>query len=397
MARYCDSCGKKMGILDDGYELPHTGLALCDDCGRKVSDLFHELYMADPGDDLEEISKKFEKKLEVTDFSDEMKSFIKKEFFLVVKERKKNDPNLPKRFSAGFGELKEIALAAGKKTGALRYTSKLTEINGIKIQTFLFFRDPILVDMPMGLTVTVAGTDREATIVAGSGGGCVSGELPEEAIEIFWNEIYKADVIITRKRIGVLGGSFDPVHIGHVALGEAAINEAYLNRLIVMPARVQPFKQDIQTADNDHRRNMLELAFAGNEKAEVSDYELTQPGISYTVRTLEHLREDHPHDEIFFVCGTDSFLEIESWYMGDEILKSFSLAVSVRPGYREEELNRKISEYEERYKTHIISIKTAMPPVSSTMVREKIRKGLPVDDMVPAEVERYITENGLYR
>ena len=83
--------------------------------------------------------------------------------------------------------------------------------------------------------------------------------------------------------------------------------------------------------------------------------------------------------------------------MGDEILKSFSLAVSVRPGYREEELNRKISEYEERYKTHIISIKTAMPPVSSTMVREKIRKGLPVDDMVPAEVERYITENGLYR
>lgn len=104
-----------MGILDDGYELPHTGLALCDDCGRKVSDLFHELYMADPGDDLEEISKKFEKKLEVADFSDEMKSFIKKEFFLVVKERKKNDPNLPKRFSAGFGELKEIALAAGKK------------------------------------------------------------------------------------------------------------------------------------------------------------------------------------------------------------------------------------------------------------------------------------------
>ena len=154
----------------------------------------------------------------------------------------------------------------------------------------------------MGLTVTVAGTDREATIVAGSGGGCVSGELPEEAIEIFWNEIYKADVIIRRKRIGVLGGSFDPVHIGHVALGEAAINEAYLNRLIVMPARVQPFKQDIQTADNDHRRNMLELAFAGNEKAEVSDYELTQPGISYTVRTLEHLREDQTRDLVYLLC-----------------------------------------------------------------------------------------------
>ena len=142
---------------------------------------------------------------------------------------------------------------------------------------------------------------------------------------------------------------------------------------------------------------MAELAFEGNEKIEVSDYELAQPGISYTINTLEHLKEIYPDNELFFICGTDSFLETEKWRMGEDILKDFSLAVSVRPGYRQEELCRKISEYERKYAAHIIRINAQMPPISSTAVRERLRQGKAIADLVPKEVERYIIENGLYR
>ena len=199
------------------------------------------------------------------------------------------------------------------------------------------------------------------------------------------------------ERIGVLGGSFDPVHNAHVALGEAALKEAGLRKLIVMPARIQPFKQNKKAAAKRCRLEMTKLAFQGRENVEVSDYELSRDGVSYTVKTLEYLRGLYPDDEIFFICGTDSFLEIESWHMGREILADFSLAVSVRPGYREDELTRKIEEYEKKYGTNVVRIKAEMPPISSTMVRNRLAEGESVRGLVPDEVEEYVSAHGLYR
>lgn len=198
-------------------------------------------------------------------------------------------------------------------------------------------------------------------------------------------------------RIGVLGGTFDPVHLAHVALGEAAIKEAGLRKLIVMPARTQPFKQGRETAEDIHRKTMTRLAFMDNEKAEVSDYEMDGDALSYTVKTLTYLKRQYPEDEIFFISGTDSFLEMEKWYRGTEILSKFSFAVSVRPGYREEELRDKIAEYGQKYGSKVILIKAKMPAISSTMVRERIALGESVAELVPPQVERYMTENGLYK
>ncbi len=147
-------------------------------------------------------------------------------------------------------------------------------------------------------------------------------------------------------RIGVLGGTFDPVHYAHIALG---CDRSWPLRLIVMPARVQPFKQDKKTAEDIHRKAMTRLAFIGNDKVEVSDYEMEDPSLSYTIKTLTYLRQQYPGDEIYFISGTDSFLEIDKWYRGGEILENFSFAVSVRPGYREEELREKILEYGRKY------------------------------------------------
>ena len=180
-------------------------------------------------------------------------------------------------------------------------------------------------------------------------------------------------------------------------MGEAAIKEAGLQKLIVMPARVQPFKQDKKTAEDIHRKAMTRLAFIGNDKVEVSDYEMEDPSLSYTIKTLTYLRQQYPGDEIYFISGTDSFLEIEKWYRGGEILENFSFAVSVRPGYREEELREKILEYGRKYGCPVIRINAQMPAISSTMVRQRIGAGDSVEDLVPPQVERYITANGLYK
>lgn len=202
---------------------------------------------------------------------------------------------------------------------------------------------------------------------------------------------------IRQKKTGVLGGSFDPVHLGHVALAESALKEAGLDRVIVMPARIQPFKQEKRVTEDYHREAMVRLAFEGNDKVEVSQYELNNTGISYTIKTLTYLRDTYPKEKLFFILGTDSFLSMEEWHRGSEILKSFSVMVSSRPGYREAELESKIEEYKEKYGTDMVKLISKMPSVSSTEVRERIAAGKDVSEMIPYPVERYIKKNGLYK
>lgn len=197
-------------------------------------------------------------------------------------------------------------------------------------------------------------------------------------------------------RIGVLGGSFDPVHNGHVMLGEAAIRQGCLQKLIVMPAKVQPFKIGREFAEDAHRLRMCEEAFAGITKAQVSDYEMTHTSISYTYDTLVYLKTVYPEEDLYFIMGTDAFLELQTWYKGIDLLRNFSFMVSVRPGYREDDLERKIQEYKQQYQADVIRITEEMPDISSTKIKARLREGLDIGDMLPAAVERYIHEHKLY-
>lgn len=199
-----------------------------------------------------------------------------------------------------------------------------------------------------------------------------------------------------KKRIGILGGSFDPVHNGHVALGQAALQEGELFRLVVMPAHVQPFKQGREVAGDQHRMEMCRLAFANTEKAEVSDYEMTQTEISYTYDTLAWLESVYPDSKLYFITGTDAFLEIEYWRKGPELLGRYSFIVSVRPGYKEKELEKKILYYKERYHTEVIQLHAEMPDISSTKIKARRSRDLPIEGLVPESVERYIHEHKLY-
>ena len=197
-------------------------------------------------------------------------------------------------------------------------------------------------------------------------------------------------------RIGILGGTFDPVHIGHVSLGTAAISEANLEKLIVVPAYIQPFKQGKRVTDDEHRVAMTRLAFENIPKSEISTLEIDRMRISYTFDTLSELKKQYPNKELFFITGTDSFMQVDSWYKGVELLENFSFIVSSRPGYMEDELNEKIKSYQALYGTQILKLAAQMPDISSTDIREAYRKGESILSLVPEAVERYIKDNGLY-
>lgn len=196
--------------------------------------------------------------------------------------------------------------------------------------------------------------------------------------------------------IGVLGGSFDPIHYGHTTLGCAAVDEVALDKLIVMPTHIQPFKQNKKVAQDKHRLAMVALAFDGCDKAVISDYEIKKGDVSYSYETMNHLKEIYPDDELFFIMGADSFINVEKWYKGEELLTDFGFIVSSRPGYPEKVLESRIRFYMEDYGTKIIRLRTKMPDISSTEIRECAIEGDSFSHLVPKKVEQYINENHLY-
>ena len=200
------------------------------------------------------------------------------------------------------------------------------------------------------------------------------------------------------KRIGILGGTFDPVHYGHIALAEDAVREANLDEVVMIPARIQPFKQDREYASGEDRFNMLALAAGKNDHVTVSRYELEQEGVSYTYLTLRHMQEFFGEDtRLFFITGTDSFLKIDTWRNAPELLTKYSYIIGTRPGYRQDEYQEALQRITDAFGTEVISMHKTELDISATQIRELVAAGKPIDDLVPPEVGRYIREHGLYR
>ncbi|QHI73688.1 nicotinate-nucleotide adenylyltransferase [Aminipila terrae] len=199
------------------------------------------------------------------------------------------------------------------------------------------------------------------------------------------------------ERIGIFGGTFDPVHLGHIELALQAKEELHLEKVIFLPAKRQPFKLNRKVTSEKHRVNMLKQALQGKEGFEISYAELENDEISYTVNTLRRIKSSCHNAEVFFILGTDSFLSIEFWYKAEDLLKESSFAVGSRPGYKEEELKCCIDRIREVYNTNIVLLNNKKLPISSTDIKTKVKMGKSIIDLVPESVERYIHENGLYK
>ena len=199
-----------------------------------------------------------------------------------------------------------------------------------------------------------------------------------------------------KKRYGIYGGSFDPIHIGHVALAENAVRECGLDKLIFMPAYISPFKQDRHVTDGRDRCRMIETVLKTNSAFCLSRYELNKQGTSYTIKTLRHW-EKLLDGELFFILGFDSAVQIDTWFEGEEILKNYHLVTARRPDTDHAEGLKKIESFREKYGADIIVLNMIPVDASSTEIRNLIKDGKPLTGLVPPEVEEYIIEHKLYR
>lgn len=198
-------------------------------------------------------------------------------------------------------------------------------------------------------------------------------------------------------KVGIFGGSFDPVHTGHLVLAEHVREEAGLEKLIFLPAYESPFKVGKSGADSMQRLEMTRLATAGNGSFSVSAADVEKGRVSYTVDLMAELAAMYPEDRLYFVAGTDSFLGIEKWMGAERLLTGYGFVVGTRPGYRDEELAAYAEYIRQKYGTEVITVTIPKVDISSTDIRSRCKKNRSIKYLVPEGVERYIIENGLYR
>ncbi len=194
---------------------------------------------------------------------------------------------------------------------------------------------------------------------------------------------------------GVLGGTFDPIHIAHIRLAQHAYNELELEKVIFIPAYIPPHKTGRAITHEKHRLEMTRLAVEGHEGFEVSDMELKLSGASYTARTLTLLSGEH--EELVFILGADSFMALDSWYHPEIIFEKAAVACAARDGVSRDSLAAKAEFYRDKYgaKTHILNM--ADTDVSSTDIREALERGQNPGGLIPGRVYEYILQNGLYQ
>lgn len=198
------------------------------------------------------------------------------------------------------------------------------------------------------------------------------------------------------RHYAIYGGTFDPIHKGHIALADHAVRECGIDKLIFMPAFISPFKQNRRTAPGKDRAAMIESILGYNKAFCLSRYELGKEGPSYTYDTVMHWKQIL-NGKLSFILGFDSVIEIDTWYRGEEILKEVSLITARRPYANDSDGWNKIKYYREKFGTETTVLEMAPVDASSTEVRMNVHAGMPIFDLVAPEVERYISEHDLYK
>lgn len=198
------------------------------------------------------------------------------------------------------------------------------------------------------------------------------------------------------RRIGIMGGTFDPVHIGHLLAAELCREQLGLDELRFMPAFVSPFKLDKQAAEPKHRLEMLQLATQSNPCFSVDDRELRRGGTSFTVDTLRELKTEQPESELVFLMGADSLAEFDKWREPAEICRLAKVVVVARGGTPapDWQMLRRFLPHSSQTEQHVITMPQC--EISSSGIRQAIAAGRSIRYQVPAAVAAYIEQHKLY-
>ncbi|MGJ8638041.1 MAG: nicotinate (nicotinamide) nucleotide adenylyltransferase [Opitutaceae bacterium] len=189
-------------------------------------------------------------------------------------------------------------------------------------------------------------------------------------------------------RIALFGGSFDPVHNGHLMIARYALKQVGLDRVVFIPAARSPLKQNNTYASDDARVEMLELALRGESRFKIDTFEVEQGGVSYSIDTVKYFREQYANAELYFMIGADQFEQLDQWYQIEELAQMVTFLVFGRPGSELESISIDAIDYME--------VDAPLMDTSSSEVRSLCQRGQPLGDFVTESVGAFISERELY-
>ncbi len=187
--------------------------------------------------------------------------------------------------------------------------------------------------------------------------------------------------------IGLLGGTFDPPHLGHLLLAQAACESLNLDKVIFIPAFIQPHKQERPITPSELRLEMLRLAIAGDPRFTISEIEIDRGGLSYTIDTIRALEREFPESSLYLIIGADNAADMDNWKEPEEIFAHCRVVAANRKGYRPAG----------RFADKIQIFDIPEIDISSSEIRNRVRDGRPIRYLVPTSVEDFIKTHGLYR
>lgn len=199
----------------------------------------------------------------------------------------------------------------------------------------------------------------------------------------------------SKMKIGILGGTFDPIHYAHLATAEFIRDKYSLDKIFFIPTGNPPHKLGIKT-DKYDRYNMVLLATSSNKNFLVSNVEIERNERTYTIDTLKYLKETYKNTEIYFITGADAICDIEKWKDVENIFDLATFIAAARPGINQLVAQEKIEQLIKKYKANIISVYVPSLDISSTYIREQLKDGRSVRYLVPETVENYLYKNKLY-
>lgn len=194
-------------------------------------------------------------------------------------------------------------------------------------------------------------------------------------------------------RLGIYGGTFDPIHIGHLRIAEEGREQMGLDRVLFVPNQVSPFKTDRTVTPGAARLEMVRLAIAGNPAFTASDIEIRREGPSYAVETLRALQGEFPGAELFFLTGADAIRDLPDWREPEALLLLARFVGATRPGSDRDEV---LLALPESWRARITFIEMPGLDISGTNLRERVQAGRSIRYLVPAAVGEYINRHGLY-
>lgn len=202
--------------------------------------------------------------------------------------------------------------------------------------------------------------------------------------------------VMAKERIGIMGGTFDPIHLAHLQLAQCAMEQFELARVVFIPAGDPPHKRTKHVLTENHRAIMVQKAIEGNPRFQFSSMEMEREGYSYTSDTLSWFGRHCQDKEIFFLVGADSLNYMEQWHEPQVIFDNSCILAADRKQVPGEVLEEKIRFLKERYKARIEKLSLPCLEISSSMIRELVRTGRSIRYYVPEAVYEYIRQNHLY-